>query len=142
MAIHQSAGRATAGDGLAPAATTRYILSFRGVDEPQKSSGLWIGPAAGSTAAQKSAGGRILPPASRKIQYVVREPYHPPEGSYRLRKGLVKDGERLTISSQIREGRLYLDGPRIVHPVDIGQELRFSRSDEPLTLLAFPRASV
>ncbi|MCA9608206.1 MAG: NAD(+)/NADH kinase [Myxococcales bacterium] len=127
---------------VSPAATTRYILSFRGVEEPQKSSGLWIGPAAGSTAAQRSAGGRILPPASRKIQYVVREPYHPPEGSYRIRKGLVKEGESLVVSSQIREGRLYLDGPRIVHEVDIGQELRFSRSEEPLTLLAFPRASV
>ena len=73
---------------------------------------------------------------------MVREPYHPPEGSYRIRKGLVKEGESLVVSSQIREGRLYLDGPRIVHEVDIGQELRFSRSEEPLTLLAFPRASV
>ncbi|MCB9598534.1 MAG: NAD(+)/NADH kinase [Sandaracinaceae bacterium] len=124
-----------------PAATTRYILSHEGVEEPQKSSGLWIGPAAGSTAAMRSAGGKILPPASRKIQYVVREPYHPPEGSYRRRRGLVKEGDALVLRSQIREGRLYLDGPRIVHEVDLGQVLRFSRSDEPLTLLAFPRAS-
>lgn len=126
---------------VSPAATTRYILSFRGLDEPQKSSGLWIGPAAGSTAAQRSAGGRILPPASRQLQYVVREPYHPAEGGYRLRRGLIKEDEDLRVTTQIREGRLYLDGPRIVHDVDIGQVIAFSKSDEPLTLLAFPRAS-
>jgi NAD+ kinase len=49
-----------------PAATSRFILRLRGEDgrvvseEEQKSSGLWIGPAAGSTAAQRSARGRVL----------------------------------------------------------------------------------
>ena len=33
-----------------PAATTRYILEHRGKEEDHKSSGVWIGPAAGSTA--------------------------------------------------------------------------------------------
>lgn len=123
-----------------PAATTRYILHHQGIEEPQKSSGLWIGPAAGSTAAQRSAGGRILAPGSRKIQFVVREPYHPPEGSYRFQRGLVSNGDELVIDSQVREGRLYLDGPRVMFEVGLGAQLRFSRSDEPLTVLAFPRA--
>ncbi len=123
-----------------PAATTRYILHHEGVQEPQKSSGLWIGPAAGSTAAQRSAGGRILAPGSRKIQFVVREPYHPPEGSYRFQRGLVTNGDSLVVLSQVREGRVFLDGPRIQLDVGLGAELRFCRSDEPLTVLAFPRA--
>jgi NAD+ kinase len=123
-----------------PAATSRYILRYRNVVEAQKSSGMWIGPAAGSTAAQRSAGGRILPPRSRKLQYVVREPYVPPEGHYRLRRGLVPAGEALRLVSQVREGRVFLDGPHVVHPVTLGAELAFRRSDEPLTLLAFPRA--
>jgi NAD+ kinase len=124
-----------------PAATTRYIIRHGDVEESQKSSGLWIGPAAGSTAAQRSAGGQVLPPGSRKIQYVVREPYHPPEGSYRLRRGLLVNGEDLRIYSQVREGRMYIDGPRILHDIGMGTEVRFSRSDEPLTLLAFPGAN-
>lgn len=123
-----------------PAATSRYILRHREVEETQKSSGLWIGPAAGSTAAQRSAGGRVLPPSSRRLQYVVREPYIPPEGSYRLRRGLVGAHERLVVHSQIREGVVFLDGPHVVHEVPIGSELAFSRSDDPLMLLAFPRA--
>ena len=53
-----------------PAATSRYILRVARADgaepdvladEEQKSSGLWVGPAAGSTAAQRSAGGSVLP---------------------------------------------------------------------------------
>lgn len=123
-----------------PAATTRYIMRHGEREEIQKSSGVWIGPAAGSTAAQRSAGGRVLPPSSRRLQYVVREPYVPPRGHYHLRRGLVGPAERLVIHSQIREGRVFLDGPHVVHEVPIGSELVFARSEEPLTLLAFPRA--
>ena len=54
-----------------PAATTRYILKLGKLVEEQKSSGFWIGPAAGSTAAQRSAGGKILPLASTDLQLVV-----------------------------------------------------------------------
>lgn len=125
-----------------PAATTRYILRHGETEETQKSSGLWIGPAAGSTAAQRSAGGRVMPPSSRRLQYVVREPYVPPDGSYSLRRGLVGAHDRLLVHSQIREGVVFLDGPHVVHEVPIGSELAFSRSHEPLTLLAFPRARI
>jgi NAD+ kinase len=123
-----------------PAATTRYLLRAGGIEESQKSSGIWVGPAAGSTAAQRSAGGRILAPSSRRLQYVVREPYVPPAGRYALRRGLVGPGESLSVYSQIREGVLFLDGPHVVHEAPIGSTLVFSRSDEPLTLLAYPRA--
>ncbi len=123
-----------------PAATTRYLIARDGIEEAQKSSGMWVGPAAGSTAAIRSAGGRILPPGSRKLQFVVREPYHPPFGAYRLRRGLVGSGDELVVYSQMREGRLYIDGPRVMHEVGIGDRLTFRESDEPLKLLAFPRA--
>ena len=45
-----------------PAATTRYILRLGDVEEEQKSSGFWIGPAAGSTAARFAR--RLAPIAS------------------------------------------------------------------------------
>lgn len=124
-----------------PAATTRYLIAHRGFQEEQKSSGIWIGPAAGSTAAQRSAGGRILPPGSQRLQYVVREPYFPPEGSYRLRRGVVARGDELRVRSQVREGCVFLDGPHVVHDATVGCEIVFRQSDEPLLLLAFPRAA-
>ncbi len=55
-----------------PAATTRYLLKRGDLEESQMSSGLWAGPAAGSTAAVRSAGGRVLPIGSQKLQFVVR----------------------------------------------------------------------
>lgn len=129
-----------------PAATSRYLLTLeprrgKGRTEEQKSSGLWIGPAAGSTAAQLSAGGRVLPVASKKLQFVVREPYEPGGRRYRMPRGLVPDGGKLRIVSKIREGRLFIDGPHRMRDVRMGSEIVLSRSKEPLTLLGLPRAS-
>ncbi len=129
---------------LSPAATTRYVISHerktgRALSERHKSSGVWIGPSAGSTAAQLSAGGRVLPVASKRIQFVVREPYQPGRSRCRLARGLVDEGERLRLVSEVREGRLFIDGPHRVREVRMGSEIVLKRSREPLTLLAFPR---
>ena len=132
-----------------PAATSRYLLRVvrsggAPLEEDQKSSGLWIGPAAGSTAAQRSAGGRVLPLASRKLQFVVREPYRPwPEGVVakararqpRLTRGLIDDGQALALKSKMRSARLFLDGDHIAYELSIGDVLIFRRSEQPLTVL-------
>ncbi|MBK8170445.1 MAG: NAD(+)/NADH kinase [Sandaracinaceae bacterium] len=122
-----------------PASTSRYLISAGGKKEEHKSSGLWVGPAAGSTAALKSAGGRVLPASSKQIQFVAREPYVPPGGSYSLTRGLIPEGKALSVVSKMRAGRLYLDGSHLAHVIEMGSTLRFSRSDEPLTLLGFRR---
>jgi len=118
-----------------PEATSRYILRLAAGEEEQRSSGLWIGPAAGSTAAQRSAGGKVLPLASTKLQYVVREPYTPAGGHFRFAMGLVEDNGVLTLRSKMRESKLFLDGHRIVHDVTIGDVVTMRRSKESLTVL-------
>jgi NAD+ kinase len=118
-----------------PAATTRYIIEHASVVEEQKSSGIWIGPAAGSTAAQRSAGGRVLPLSSDKLQFVVREPYTPAGKTFRLPRGLVAHGDELVLRAKMGEGRLFVDGPHEVYSMTIGDVLRFRASDEPLHLL-------
>jgi NAD+ kinase len=120
-----------------PAATTRYILGHRDAEEEHKSSGLWIGPAAGSTAAQRSAGGKILPPSSKRLQYVVREPYEPAGVSFSLKRGLIEPGESLSLTSKIDGGRLYVDGPHVRREVELGGKIVLQRSQEPLTVLGF-----
>lgn len=122
-----------------PAAASRYVLRHGRKTEEQLSSGLWIGPAAGSTAAQRSAGGRVLAPGSRKIQYVVREPYQGLGDPTRLARGLVSPNEALVVKSKMREGMLYMDGHNKTVRVDIGSEIRLSSSDEPLVLLGLRR---
>ena len=85
-----------------PAATTRYLIRHGAIEEEHKSSGVWVGPAAGSTAAQRSAGGRVLPPTSTQMQYVVREPYVSNGTRYQLTHGLLEPDEQLLITSKIR----------------------------------------
>jgi len=120
-----------------PAATTRYLIKQKELEEDHKSSGLWIGPAAGSTAAQRSAGGRVLPPTSTQIQYVVREPYMPNGKRYKLTKGLIESDEQLVITSKTHGGRLYVDGPHLRRKVALGSEIVIKRSPEALTVLGF-----
>ncbi len=123
-----------------PAATTRYLIRHGDLEEEHKSSGVWVGPAAGSTAAQRSAGGKVLPLKSERLQFVVRELYEPHgEHQLRLLKGLVEPGESLELRCKVPSGRLFLDGPHRMHDVSLGAVVRFRRSSEPLTLLGLRR---
>ncbi len=123
-----------------PAATTRYVLTLRSgtgreiASEEQKSSGIWVGPPAGSTAALRSAGGRILPLEARRLQFVVREPYQREGERIQLRKRVLDARSAVEIISKTRRGRLFLDGEP-ADPVELGDDLQFSLSDEPLTVL-------
>ena len=139
-----------------PAATSRYILRLMGghdgergeggvgphasepralAEEEHKSSGLWIGPAAGSTAAQRSAGGVVLPLDSRDLQYVAREPYRPHGEPLKLTMGLATGEQSLDVKSRMRQGRVFLDGDHLVHDVTIGDVVTMRRSSEPLIVL-------
>ncbi|MEZ4222420.1 MAG: NAD(+)/NADH kinase [Polyangiaceae bacterium] len=118
-----------------PAATSRYLLSHRRIREEHKSSGFWVGPAAGSTAAQRSAGGRILPLRSRKLQLVVREPYPSFGRRYRLARFLVEPGERVVAESMMHEACMFLDGPYRRIGFGLGDSASFTLSEEPLTVL-------
>jgi NAD+ kinase len=131
---------------ISPAATSRYILRLIGADgvllaeEEQKSSGIWVGPAAGSTAAQRSAGGRILPMASNKLQYVVREPYRPHGEMLSVTLGVVGEDQALTIKSKMRKACLFVDGDPLAHEVAIGDVVTMRRSNEPLVVLGLSRS--
>jgi NAD+ kinase len=125
-----------------PAATSRYILTVTrrakapSKTEEQKSSGLWIGPAAGSTAAQQSAGGEVLSLASTEIQYVVREAYRggggrPPA----LVRGRIEESGRLELACKMRQAKLFLDGNQGEHDLGMGDRIVMRRSDETLTIL-------
>lgn len=130
-----------------PAATSRYLLTaprpLRGrrddFMEDQRSSGVWIGPPAGSTAAMRSAGGEVQPLNAEDIQFVVREPYVPLGERLALRRGLVHPGETLELRSKMRRAKLFVDGQEMVLPVELGDVLSFSRSPEPLHVLGLER---
>lgn len=128
-----------------PAATSRYILrvkrgaSARPEEEEHRSSGVWIGPAAGSTAAQKSAGGKVLPLASTRLQYIVREPYASNGGRIRLSRGLLGAGGSLTLLCKMQTAKLFLDGVHTAFDCTLGDVITFRRSPDPLVVLGMTR---
>jgi NAD+ kinase len=127
-----------------PAATSRYILRVETgkrsiTEEEQRSSGVFVGPAAGSTAAQRSAGGKILPLASKSLQFVVREPIASTERPMKLRTGLIQDGRALEIECMFNSGKLFLDGHETFIDVPLGAKIRATRSAEQLTVLGLQK---
>jgi NAD+ kinase len=118
-----------------PAATSRYFMRIGDVEEQQKSSGFWIGPAAGSTAAQRSAGGRVLPLTSKQLQLVVREPYTPHGEAYRLRHALVPPGQKVTVRSKMHDARIFFDGPDRSTELGYGDVIEFTQAEQSLTVL-------
>jgi NAD+ kinase len=117
-----------------PAATSRYILHVGKKREEQRSSGIWIGPAAGSTAAQHSAGGKVLPLRSADLQLVVREPYSP-NGRFKLLRLVVSKTREITVQSKMDDASMFLDGPHRIVGVRLGDVVSFGVSDEPLNVL-------
>jgi len=122
-----------------PAATSDYILRVGRQREEQKSSGVWIGPPAGSTAAIHSAGGRILPLASKRLQFVVREPYLGGGRSYELLSQVVPQGKKVTIVSKMQSAAVFLDGPYRALSVRLGDRVRFETSKQPLLVLGLAK---
>ena len=118
-----------------PAGTSRYILKIGKITETQRSSGIWIGPPAGSTAAQRSAGGRILPITSRQLQLVVREPYTPRGFKNALARAIIKPNQRVLVTSKMDDSSLFIDGPQRTISVRLGDEIEFALSDTPLQVL-------
>lgn len=118
-----------------PAATSRYIVSVGRRREEHRSSGFWIGTAAGSTGAQRSAGGRILPLTSPALQLVVREPYAQPGEHFELIRVIVEPPRRLTVKSKMHEACMFLDGPYRKLDVALGETVVFARSRQPLTVI-------
>lgn len=122
-----------------PAATSNYILKAGGRQEEQRSSGFWVGPAAGSTAAMRSAGGRVLPLTSKKLQVVVREPYVRKGSALHLTRAVVAPGQKIVAVSKMERARVFLDGPYRMLTVRLGDEVEFRGSDQPLTVVGLTK---
>jgi NAD+ kinase len=120
-----------------PVAMTRYYLRARGRKEYQQSSGVWVSTAAGSTGSVLSAGGRMMPLSSTKMQWVVREPYSR-FGRYRLLKGFAE--RRLDIIPETVECAVWVDGSWTTHAVGPGETITLSSPGEPLVLVGYSDA--
>jgi len=91
-----------------PAETSRYTLRSDGREQDQKSSGIWVATAAGSTAAIRSAGGVVQDIDKRQLQFRARELMQWAVKGEPIVGGLLPDG--LEIVSRMSTGMLFIDG--------------------------------
>lgn len=113
-----------------PAATSRYLLEVDGEQEAQKSSGIWVSTAAGSTGALRSAGGSPMDLADRRLQFRVREPCCPPGCALRLAGGILEGS--LVVVSRMLHGAAFLDGRRTAVPLRFGTRVEVRNDAPPL----------
>jgi len=116
-----------------PAGTSRYVLKVGAKKEVQKSSGVWISTAAGSTAACRSAGGRRLLKNSKQMQFIVREPFiSHPRRRLRVVKGLIPPRGSVRFLSQMTKAAVFVDGAHIQYDVDFGEEVEIRSAGDPV----------
>ena len=115
-----------------PAEMTRYKLTVDGKREDQRSSGLWIATASGSTAGIFAAGGRRMPFSSRRIQVLAREPYGWPRRPRLVRCTAKRSVE---IHSLMAEAGMWIDGSYRQIMLRMGDRIRIQTGAEPLRVV-------
>jgi NAD+ kinase len=115
-------------DGLWGKARTKDWQAIRG-------SGIWVCAPTGSTAAIRSSGGSKMALGSKRLQYIVREPYFPPGTPRGKIGGFIENGESLLLTNRVRQGRVWGDGPHRRQSIRYGQEIRIRAHPIPLRLI-------
>ncbi len=116
-----------------PAETSRYVLKVGDTTQDHKSSGLWIATAAGSTAAIRSAGGKMLEVDERKLQYRARELMLWALEGDPLEGGVV---DELEVISRMYTGMVYLDGGHLRQAFGFGDRVAFRLAPRPMPWVA------
>jgi NAD+ kinase len=117
-----------------PALTTRYRLRFGRYSEVQRSSGIWISTAIGSTAAIQAAGGSVQNYNSILMQFRPRELFRPPNHFAELDGALFDpDFDRLVIENYCESAVLALDGQHGSVSLGYGDSIEVKRAS-PLNL--------
>jgi len=124
-----------------PASMSRYSLTIDRESEEQRSSGVWISTAAGSTGAVHSAGAPVLNLESDKILYMPRELYqgwtHAP---YRLLGGILDPETMVGLESLMNRGMVFVDGCHLRISFSAPERIKIRRAATPLRLAVLPES--
>lgn len=118
-----------------PAGTSRYLVGLKNKVEEQKSSGVWIATALGSTAAIGASGGQKIAKDSLKFQYKVREPYYFDHKNYDFLGEVLPANEPLNITNHCLPAALFIDGVRHAIPLDFGDRVQITNDFNPLKVV-------
>ncbi len=126
-----------------PATMSRYRLRVGVEEEVQKSSGVWVATAAGSSSAVLAAGGVRIPWASKQFQYRPRELYRGRLSQGRLAGGVLRPPASVRVTWLMRRGLACLDGPHVKIPLRFGDRVEIRLSlDDPVRLLGLEPSMV
>ena len=126
-----------------PATVSRYRLQIGSRRELQKSSGVWVSTAAGSSSAILAAGGQRLPWDAKRFQYRPRELYQGRLSGGRLTGGLLPPRRRVQMTWLMRRGSVFIDGPHARIPLRFADELELTLSlSNPVRVFSAPARAV
>ncbi len=114
------------------AAISRYALVIGREQEIQRSSGIWISTATGSTGAIRSAGGKVLRASLPHGQYRPRELHPWPIKNYRFKGHVLDFKERFRVISLMRKGVIYVDGSHVSYDFSFGKTIEVRLSTNPV----------
>ncbi|MCS6970534.1 MAG: NAD(+)/NADH kinase [Planctomycetota bacterium] len=117
-----------------PAAMSRYRLDDGERCERQRSSGVWVATAAGSTGGIHSAGLEPLAERVPALLFKVREPFHA-FGRLQVLEGRQVPPRGLVLTAVVPGMAVYIDGPNITLPLEPGESAEFRAAATPLRLL-------
>lgn len=119
-----------------PSTMSRYRLGVGRQEEVQKSSGLWVATAAGSSSAVLAAGGVPLSWGSKRFQYRPRELYRGRLSRAKLWGGVLSSNKSVRVVWLMQRGSAFLDGPHVRIPLRFADRLSIQLSwRDPLRVL-------
>lgn len=121
----------------APYYTSRYWLEIGARKEYQKSSGVLIATGAGSRGWLKGAGGKPLPIATKKISFVVREPYKGRLSTIKITTGVISEKVKIKVTSDMYLGIVAVDSSSRAYTFNKGDKVEIKRYKYPLNFVEF-----
>jgi NAD+ kinase len=122
-----------------PASLSRFSIKLNQVTESHRSSGIWIATAAGSTGGIYSSGASYLNLNAPRAIFRMREPYWANVAQPKLLTGFIEQNDHLSITCDMTDGEIFIDGPHERRNVNFGDVVEISLANQPLWLFDGPR---
>lgn len=98
-----------------PHHSSNYLIKFKNKHESQRSSGILVSTGTGSTAWYKSMSQRPFSREKKQLRFIVREPFSRRIHKATIKKGKIKQSEKITIVNLMHHSLLAVDGIRTYH---------------------------
>ena len=124
-----------------PAGTSRYALNFNNNIEVQKSSGVWVSTAIGTSGSIYASGAKVISPTLNQAVFLVREPYCRKQKYKLIEKQFNPSTNSLQIENHLRSAILSIDGTNSTVNLEYADRLTFKQAPSIRLFLSTKRVS-